>query len=237
MLRFSTRPPLRRPRARKQPPGASIEQVRASGPSLKAQAAISYSAVAARPGATRAVVLRVREPAERRSEGGPRSAHADHEQLRADALHRPRDHGSPALQLQREPARAGGRPRSNAPRVLYPLGPDSSALFDTVCHAPAPARLPGHQGGGGGHPILDTTPGCPTCCRPASPDCSAWGCARARCAQPRAAGDRDAARQRLLVAVRDGGTATPLGHRHAAPGFRRQPAGGAARTSVTAGTP
>lgn len=112
------------------------------------------------------------------------------------------------------------RPEGAVPDAQGPAARRSS----TRCPAHA-ARLPGHQGGGGGRRLWTQAPGCPTtCCRPASPDCSAWGCAPGEVRTARALGDRDAARQRLLVAVRDGGQPPPLGHPPRCSWFSPQPA-------------
>ena len=98
-----------------------------------------------------------------------------------------------------------GDRNDNAPRVLYPaLGPDGSALFDTVPRAAQPGYLvtkvvavdadSGHNAWLSYHVLQASEPGL-----------FSVGLRTGEVRTARALGDRDAARQRLLVAVRDGG--------------------------------
>jgi hypothetical protein len=129
--------------AENNPPGASIEQVRASDPDLGPNGQVSYSIVASdlEPRALSSYVS-----------VNPQSGVVfaqrafDHEQLRAFELTlQARDHGSPALSSNVSLRVLVGDRNDNAPRVLYPaLGPDGSALFDTVPRAAQPGD-DGHQ--------------------------------------------------------------------------------------------
>ncbi|XP_023607802.1 protocadherin gamma-B5 isoform X14 [Myotis lucifugus] len=185
------------------PPGASITQVSASDPDLGPNGQVSYSIVASdlEPRALSSYVSV--------------SAHSgvvfaqrafDHEQLRAFELTlQARDQGSPALSANVSLRVLVGDRNDNAPRVLYPaLGPDGSALFDTVPRAAQPGYLvtkvvavdadSGHNAWLSYHVLQASEPGL-----------FSLGLRTGEVRTARALGDRDAARQRLLVAVRDGG--------------------------------
>ncbi|KAM5214030.1 protocadherin gamma-B4 isoform 24-T24 [Hipposideros larvatus] len=184
-------------------PGASIAQVSASDPDLGPNGHVSYSIVASdlEPRALSSYVSV--------------SAHSgvvfaqrafDHEQLRAFELTlQARDQGSPALSANVSLRVLVGDRNDNAPRVLYPaLGPDGSALFDTVPRAAQPGYLvtkvvavdadSGHNAWLSYHVLQASEPGL-----------FSLGLRTGEVRTVRALGDRDAARQRLLVAVRDGG--------------------------------
>ncbi|XP_061007530.1 protocadherin gamma-B4 isoform X19 [Dama dama] len=189
--------------AENNPPGASIEQVRASDPDLGPNGQVSYSIVASdlEPRALSSYVS-----------VNPQSGVVfaqrafDHEQLRAFELTlQARDHGSPALSSNVSLRVLVGDRNDNAPRVLYPaLGPDGSALFDTVPRAAQPGYLvtkvvavdadSGHNAWLSYHVLQASEPGL-----------FSVGLRTGEVRTARALGDRDAARQRLLVAVRDGG--------------------------------
>ncbi|KAM5214029.1 protocadherin gamma-B5 isoform 23-T23 [Hipposideros larvatus] len=185
------------------PPGASIAQVSASDPDLGPNGHVSYSIVASdlEPRALSSYVSV--------------SAHSgvvfaqrafDHEQLLAFELTlQARDQGSPALSANVSLRVLVGDRNDNAPRVLYPaLGPDGSALFDTVPRAAQPGYLvtkvvavdadSGHNAWLSYHVLQASEPGL-----------FSLGLRTGEVRTARALGDRDAARQRLLVAVRDGG--------------------------------
>ncbi|XP_043321139.1 protocadherin gamma-B3 isoform X20 [Cervus canadensis] len=185
------------------PPGASIAQVNASDPDLGPNGQVSYSIVASdlEPRALSSYVS-----------VNPQSGVVfaqrafDHEQLRAFQLTlQARDHGSPALSSNVSLRVLVGDRNDNAPRVLYPaLGPDGSALFDTVPRAAQPGYLvtkvvavdadSGHNAWLSYHVLQASEPGL-----------FSVGLRTGEVRTARALGDRDAARQRLLVAVRDGG--------------------------------
>ncbi|XP_036281183.1 protocadherin gamma-B7 isoform X10 [Pipistrellus kuhlii] len=185
------------------PPGASIAQVSASDPDLGPNGQVSYSIVASdlEPRALSSYVSV--------------SAHSgvvfaqrafDHEQLRAFELTlQARDQGSPPLGANVSLRVLVGDRNDNAPRVLYPaLGPDGSALFDTVPRAAQPGYLvtkvvavdadSGHNAWLSYHVLQASEPGL-----------FSLGLRTGEVRTARALGDRDSARQRLLVAVRDGG--------------------------------
>nr|XP_036281189.1 protocadherin gamma-B5 isoform X17 [Pipistrellus kuhlii] len=185
------------------PPGVSIAQVSASDPDLGPNGQVSYSIVASdlEPRALSSYVSV--------------SAHSgvvfaqrafDHEQLRAFELTlQARDQGSPPLGANVSLRVLVGDRNDNAPRVLYPaLGPDGSALFDTVPRAAQPGYLvtkvvavdadSGHNAWLSYHVLQASEPGL-----------FSLGLRTGEVRTARALGDRDAARQRLLVAVRDGG--------------------------------
>ncbi|XP_054998207.1 protocadherin gamma-B4 isoform X2 [Sorex araneus] len=185
------------------PPGASIAQVSASDPDLGANGQVSYAIVASD--------LAPRELASYVSV----SAHSgvvfaqrafDHEQLRAFELTlQARDQGAPALSANVSLRVLVGDLNDNAPRVLYPaLGPDGAALFDTVPRAAQPGYLltkvvavdadSGHNAWLSYHVLQASEPGL-----------FSLGLRTGEVRTARALGDRDASRQRLLVAVRDGG--------------------------------
>ncbi|XP_075397836.1 protocadherin gamma-B2 isoform X12 [Tenrec ecaudatus] len=189
--------------AENNPPGASIAQVSASDPDLGPNGRVSYSIVASdldpralssyvSVGAHSGVVFAQRA--------------FDHEQLRAFQLTlQARDQGSPALSANVSLRVLVGDLNDNAPRVLYPsLEPDGSALFDTVPRAAQPGYLvtkvvavdadSGHNAWLSYHVLQASEPGL-----------FSLGFRTGEVRTARALGDRDATRQRLLVAVRDGG--------------------------------
>ncbi|KAL2779055.1 protocadherin gamma-B2 isoform 1 precursor, partial [Daubentonia madagascariensis] len=189
--------------AENNPPGVSIAQVRASDPDLGPNGSVSYSIVASDL-----------EPQELLSyvsvsaQSGVVFAQRafDHEQLRTFELTlQARDQGSPALSSNVSLRVLVGDRNDNAPRVLYPaLGPDGSALFDMVPRAAEPGYLvtkvvavdadSGHNAWLSYHVLQASEPGL-----------FSLGQRTGEVRTARALGDRDAARQRLLVAVRDGG--------------------------------
>ncbi|XP_021572411.1 protocadherin gamma-B2-like [Carlito syrichta] len=185
------------------PPGASIAQVSASDPDLGPNGQVSYSIVASdlEPGSLSSYVSVS-------AQSGVVFAQRafDHEQLRAFELTlQARDQGSPALGAHVSLRVLVGDRNDNAPRVLYPaLGPDGSALFDTVPRAAEPGYLvtkvvavdadAGHNAWLSYHVLQASEPGL-----------FSLGLRTGEVRTARALGDRDAARHRLLVAVRDGG--------------------------------
>ncbi|XP_066128867.1 protocadherin gamma-B6 isoform X17 [Saccopteryx bilineata] len=185
------------------PPGASIAQVSASDPDLGPNGHVSYSIVASdlEP---RALSSYVSVSAQSGVVFAQRAF--DHEQLRAFELTlQARDQGSPALSANVSLRVLVDDRNDNAPRVLYPaLGPDGSALFDTVPRAAQPGYLvtkvvavdadSGHNAWLSYHVLQASEPGL-----------FSLGLRTGEVRTARALGDRDAARQRLLVAVRDGG--------------------------------
>ncbi|XP_067588136.1 protocadherin gamma-B5 isoform X16 [Pseudorca crassidens] len=189
--------------AENNPPGASIAQVSASDPDLGPNGHISYSIVASdlEP---RALSSYVSVSAQSGVVFAQRAF--DHEQLRAFELTlQARDHGSPALSANVSLRVLVGDRNDNAPRVLYPaLGSDGSALFDTVPRTAQPGYLvtkvvavdadSGHNAWLSYHVLQASEPGL-----------FSVGLRTGEVRTARALGDRDAARQRLLVAVRDGG--------------------------------
>ncbi|XP_059864655.1 protocadherin gamma-B5 isoform X12 [Delphinus delphis] len=189
--------------AENNPPGASIAQVSASDPDLGPNSHISYSILASdlEP---RALSSYVSVSAQSGVVFAQRAF--DHEQLRAFELTlQARDHGSPALSANVSLRVLVGDRNDNAPRVLYPaLGPDGSALFDMVPRAAQPGYLvtkvvavdadSGHNAWLSYHVLQASEPGL-----------FSVGLHTGEVRTARALGDRDAARQRLLVAVRDGG--------------------------------
>nr|XP_033709210.1 protocadherin gamma-B4 isoform X25 [Tursiops truncatus] len=189
--------------AENSPPGTSITQVRALDPDLGLNGHVSYSIVASdlEP---RALSSYVSVSAQSGVVFAQRAF--DHEQLRAFELTlQARDHGSPALSANVSLRVLVGDRNDNAPRVLYPaLGPDGSALFDTVPRAAQPGYLvtkvvavdadSGHNAWLSYHVLQASEPGL-----------FSVGLRTGEVRTARALGDRDAARQRLLVAVRDGG--------------------------------
>nr|XP_020011659.1 protocadherin gamma-B4-like [Castor canadensis] len=189
--------------AENNPPGVSISQVSAFDPDLGPNGQVSYSIIA--------------------SDLEPRvlwsyvsvSAHSgvvfaqrafDHEQLRSFQLTlQARDQGSPALSANVSLRVMVGDRNDNAPRVLYPsLEPDGSALFDMVPRAAEPGYLvtkvvavdadSGHNAWLSYHVLQASDPGL-----------FSLGLRTGEVRTTRALGDRDATRQRLLVAVSDGG--------------------------------
>ncbi|XP_047634838.1 protocadherin gamma-B4 isoform X18 [Phacochoerus africanus] len=189
--------------AENNPPGASIAQVSARDPDLGPNGHVSYSIVAGdlEP---RALASYVSVSAQSGVVFAQRAF--DHEQLRALELTlQARDHGSPALRANVSLRVLVGDRNDNAPRVLYPaLGPDGSALFDTVPRAAQPGYLvtkvvavdadAGHNAWLSYHVLQASEPGL-----------FSLGLRTGEVRTARALGERDAARQRLLVAVRDGG--------------------------------
>ncbi|XP_075397845.1 protocadherin gamma-B4 isoform X21 [Tenrec ecaudatus] len=185
------------------PPGTSIAQVSASDPDLGPNGQVSYSIVASdldpralssyvSVGAHSGVVFAQRA--------------FDHEQLRTFELTlQARDQGSPALSANVTLRVLVGDRNDNAPRVLYPaLEPDGSALFDMVPRSAQPGYLvtkvvavdadSGHNAWLSYHVLQASEPGL-----------FSVGFRTGEVRTARALGDRDATRQRLLVAVRDGG--------------------------------
>ncbi|XP_058142014.1 protocadherin gamma-B2 isoform X25 [Dasypus novemcinctus] len=189
--------------AENNPPGASIGQVRASDSDLGPNGRVSYSIVASDLG-PQALSSYVSLSAQSGVLFAQRAF--DHEQLRAFQLTlQARDQGSPALGANVSLRVLVGDRNDNAPRVLYPaLGPDGSALFDTVPRAAQPGYLvtkvvavdadSGHNAWLSYHVLQASEPGL-----------FSLGLRTGEVRTARALGDRDAARQRLLVSVRDGG--------------------------------
>ncbi|XP_059030842.1 protocadherin gamma-B1 isoform X16 [Mustela lutreola] len=189
--------------AENNPPGASIAHVSAFDPDLGPNGRVSYSIIASdlEP---RALASYVSVSAQSGVVFAQRAF--DHEQLRAFELTlQARDQGSPALSANVSLRVLVGDRNDNAPRVLYPaLGPDSSALFDTVPRAAQLGYLvtkvvavdadSGHNAWLSYHVLQASEPGL-----------FSLGLRTGEVRTARALGDRDAARQRLLVAVRDGG--------------------------------
>ncbi|XP_004381172.1 protocadherin gamma-B1 isoform X6 [Trichechus manatus latirostris] len=189
--------------AENNPPGASIAQVSASDTDLGPNGRISYSIVATdlEPRALSSYVSVS-------SQSGVVFAQRafDHEQLRAFELTlQARDQGSPPLSANVSLRVLVDDRNDNAPRVLYPaLGPDGSALFDTVPRAAQPGYLvtkvvavdadSGHNAWLSYHVLQASEPGL-----------FSLGMRTGEVRTARALGDRDAARQRLLVSVCDGG--------------------------------
>ncbi|XP_066128873.1 protocadherin gamma-B2 isoform X23 [Saccopteryx bilineata] len=185
------------------PPGASIAQVSASDPDLGPNGRVSYSIVASdlEP---RALLSYVSVSAQNGVVFAQRAF--DHEQLRAFQLTlQARDQGSPELSANISLRVLVDDCNDNAPRVLYPaLGPDGSALFDAVPRAAQPGYLvtkvvavdadSGHNAWLSYHVLQASEPGL-----------FSLGLRTGEVRTARALGDRDVARQRLLVAVRDGG--------------------------------
>ncbi|KAM5301570.1 protocadherin gamma-B3 isoform 12-T12 [Glossophaga mutica] len=189
--------------AENNPPGVSIAQVSASDPDLGPNGLISYSIVASdlEPRALSSYVSV-------NAQSGVLFAQRafDHEHLRAFQLTlQARDQGSPALSTNVSLRVLVTDRNDNAPRVLYPaLGPDGSALFDTVPRAAQPGYLvtkvvavdadSGHNAWLSYHVLQASEPGL-----------FSLGLRTGEVRTARALGDRDAVRHRLLVAVRDGG--------------------------------
>ncbi|XP_029420557.1 protocadherin gamma-B4 isoform X28 [Nannospalax galili] len=189
--------------AENNPPGASIAQVSASDPDLGPNGRVSYSILASdlEPRALSSYV------SVNQDSGVVFAQRAfDHEQLRSFQLTlQARDQGSPALSANVSMRVLVGDLNDNAPRVLYPaLEPDGSALFDMVPRAAEPGYLvtkvvavdadSGHNAWLSYHVLQASDPGL-----------FSLGLRTGEVRTARALGDKDAARQRLLVAVRDGG--------------------------------
>nr|XP_021520644.1 LOW QUALITY PROTEIN: protocadherin gamma-B1-like [Aotus nancymaae] len=189
--------------AENNPPGASIAQVSASDPDLGPNGSVSYSILASNL-EPRELLSYVSVSAQSGVVFAQRAF--DHEQLRAFELTlQARDHGSPALSANVSLRVLVGDLNDNAPRVLYPaLGADGSALFDMVPRTAEPGYLvtkvvavdadSGHNAWLSYHVLQASEPGL-----------FSLGLRTGEVRTARALGDRDAARQRLLVAVRDGG--------------------------------
>ncbi|XP_078217650.1 protocadherin gamma-A2 isoform X1 [Callithrix jacchus] len=189
--------------AENNPLGASIAQVSASDPDLGPNGSVSYSILASdlEP---RELLSYVSVSAQTGVVFAQRAF--DHEQLRAfEVTLQARDQGSPALSANMSLRVLVGDLNDNAPRVLYPaLGPDGSALFDMVPRAAEPGYLvtkvvavdadSGHNAWLSYHVLQASEPGL-----------FSLGLRTGEVRTARALGDREAARQRLLVAVRDGG--------------------------------
>ncbi|XP_049729859.1 protocadherin gamma-B4 isoform X21 [Elephas maximus indicus] len=189
--------------AENNPPGASIAQVSASDPDLGPNGLVSYAIVASdlEP---RALSSYVSVNAQSGVVFAQRAF--DHEQLRAFELTlQARDQGSPALSGNVSLRVLVDDRNDNSPRVLYPaLEPDGSALFDTVPRAAQPGYLvtkvvavdadSGHNAWLSYHVLQASEPGL-----------FSLGLRTGEVRTARALGDRDVSRQRLLVAVRDGG--------------------------------
>ncbi|XP_039328402.2 protocadherin gamma-B6 isoform X21 [Saimiri boliviensis] len=189
--------------AENNPPGVSIAQVSASDPDLGLNGHISYSIVASDlepPALSSCVSVSAQS-------GVVFAQRAfDHEQLRTFELTlQARDHGSPSLNANVSLRVLVDDRNDNAPRVLYPaLGPDGSAFFDMVPRAAEPGYLvtkvvavdadSGHNAWLSYHVLQASEPGL-----------FSLGLRTGEVRTARALGDRDTARQRLLVAVRDGG--------------------------------
>ncbi|XP_036060639.1 protocadherin gamma-B6 isoform X9 [Onychomys torridus] len=189
--------------AENNPPGASIAQVSASDPDLGSNGHISYSIIASdlEPKSLWSYVTV-------NAQSGVVFAQRafDHEQLRSFQLTlQARDQGSPALSANVSVRVLVDDRNDNAPRVLYPaLEPDGSALFDMVPRAAEPGYLvtkvvavdadSGHNAWLSYHVLQASDPGL-----------FSLGLRTGEVRTARALGDRDAVRQRLLVAVRDGG--------------------------------
>ncbi|XP_054105992.2 protocadherin gamma-B1 isoform X21 [Callithrix jacchus] len=189
--------------AENNPPGASIAQVSASDQDLGLNGQVSYSIVASNL-EPRTLLSYVSVSAQRGVVFAQRSF--DHEQLRAFELTlQARDHGSPALSANVSLSVLVGDLNDNAPRVLYPaLAPDGSAFFDMVPRAAESGYLvtkvvavdadSGHNAWLSYHVLQASEPGL-----------FSLGLRTGEVRTARALGDRDSSRQRLLVAVRDGG--------------------------------
>ncbi|XP_017654290.1 protocadherin gamma-B5 isoform X17 [Nannospalax galili] len=189
--------------AENNPPGASIAQVSASDRDLGPNGRVSYSILASdlEPKALSSYV------SVNQNSGVVFAQRAfDHEQLRSFQLTlQARDQGSPALSANVSMRVLVGDLNDNAPRVLYPaLEPDGSALFDMVPRAAEPGYLvtkvvavdadSGHNAWLSYHVLQASDPGL-----------FSLGLRTGEVRTARALGDKDAAHQLLLVAVRDGG--------------------------------
>ncbi|KAL4822885.1 hypothetical protein H8958_013950 [Nasalis larvatus] len=184
-------------------PGASIAQVSASDPDFGPNGRVSYSLVASDL-ESRTLSSYVSVSAQNGVVFAQRAF--DHEQLRAFQLTlQACDQGLPALSANVSLRVLVGDRNDNAPRVLYPaLGPDGSALFDTVPRAAQPGYLvtkvvavdadSGHNAWLSYHVVHASEPGL-----------FSLGLRTGEVRMARALGDKDSVRQRLLVSVRDGG--------------------------------
>nr|AAH66823.1 Pcdhgb7 protein [Mus musculus] len=184
-------------------PGTSITQVKAWDPDVGSNGLVSYSIIASdlEPKALSSFV------SVNQDSGVVYAQRAfDHEQIRSFQLTlQARDQGSPALSANVSMRVLVGDRNDNAPRVLYPtLEPDGSALFDMVPRAAEPGYLvtkvvavdadSGHNAWLSYHVLQASDPGL-----------FSLGLRTGEVRTARALSDKDAARQRLLVAVRDGG--------------------------------
>ncbi|KAF7478166.1 protocadherin gamma-B7 [Marmota monax] len=184
-------------------PGASITQVGAWDPDLGPNGQVSYSIIASdlEP---KTLSSYVSVNVQSGVVFAQRSF--DHEQLRAFELTiQARDQGLTALSTNVSLRVLVDDRNDNAPRVLYPaLGPDGSALFDTVPRAAQPDYLvtkvvavdadAGHNAWLSYHLLQATDPGL-----------FSLGLRTGEVRTVRPLNDKDASRHRLLVAVRDGG--------------------------------
>ncbi|KAL6048596.1 hypothetical protein STEG23_002281 [Scotinomys teguina] len=189
--------------AENNPPGASIAQVSASDPDLGPNGHVSYSIIASdlEPKSLWSYVTL-------NAQSGVVFAQRafDHEQLSSFQLTlQASDQGSPSLSANVSMRVLVGDRNDNAPRVLYPtLEPDGSALFDMVPRAAEPGYLvtkvvavdadSGHNAWLSYHVLQASDPGL-----------FSLGLRTGEVRTARALGDKDAARQRLLVVIRDGG--------------------------------
>uniref|UniRef100_A0A2K5JFN2 Cadherin domain-containing protein n=1 Tax=Colobus angolensis palliatus TaxID=336983 RepID=A0A2K5JFN2_COLAP len=179
------------------PPGASIAHVSASDPDLGPNGLVYYYIVASD--------LEQRELSSYVSVSTQSGVVFAQRQLRAFELTlQARDQGSPALSTNVSLRVLVGDRNDNAPRVLYPaLGPDGSALFDMVLRAAEPGYLVTKV------VAVDADSG-PNAWlsyhiqQPSEPGLS-LGLSTGEVRTALTLGDREAARQRLLVTVRDGG--------------------------------
>ncbi|XP_048186997.1 LOW QUALITY PROTEIN: protocadherin gamma-B2-like [Perognathus longimembris pacificus] len=189
--------------AENNPPGASIAQVSACDPDAGRNGQVSYSIVASDLEA-RALASYVSVSAHSGAVFAQRAL--DHEQLRSFRLTvQARDQGAPPAAANASLRVLVGDRNDNAPRVLYPAPePDGSAPLHTVPRAAEPGSLvtkvvavdadSGHNAWLSYHVLQASEPGL-----------FSLGLRSGEVRTARALADRDAARQRLVVAVRDGG--------------------------------
>ncbi|XP_013204906.1 protocadherin gamma-B1 isoform X19 [Microtus ochrogaster] len=189
--------------AENNPPGASIAQVSASDPDLGPNGHVSYSIIASDL-ENKSLWSYVSVNQDSGVVFAQRAL--DHEQLRSFQLTlQARDQGSPVLSANVSMRVLVGDRNDNAPRVLYPaLESDGSALFDMVPRAAEPGYLvtkvvavdadSGHNAWLSYHMLQASDPGL-----------FSLGLRTGEVRTARALGDKDAARQSLLVAVLDGG--------------------------------
>ncbi|XP_048186991.1 protocadherin gamma-B2-like [Perognathus longimembris pacificus] len=189
--------------AENNPPGASIAQVSACDPDAGPNGQVSYSIVASDLEA-RALASYVSVSAHSGAVFAQRAL--DHEQLRSFRLTvQARDQGAPPRRANASLRVLVGDRNDNAPRVLYPAPePDGSAPLHTVPRAAEPGSLvtkvvavdadSGHNAWLSYHVLQASEPGL-----------FSLGLRSGEVRTARALADRDAARQRLVVAVRDGG--------------------------------
>ncbi|XP_048186982.1 protocadherin gamma-B6 isoform X10 [Perognathus longimembris pacificus] len=189
--------------AENNPPGASIAQVSACDPDAGRNGQVSYSIVASDLEA-RALASYVSVSAHSGAVFAQRAL--DHEQLLSFRLTvQARDQGAPPRRANASLRVLVGDRNDNAPRVLYPAPePDGSAPLHTVPRAAEPGSLvtkvvavdadSGHNAWLSYHVLQASEPGL-----------FSLGLRSGEVRTARALADRDAARQRLVVAVRDGG--------------------------------